>query len=156
MTARQRRRIWRITEVLVLDTNVISEAMRGREADPRVLTWLRSLPAIPVTTVVNRAEIMAGIALLPAGAKRERLRAAAAMAFAGLGVTLPFVLEAADAYADIVATRRGLGRPIGAMDALVAAICRVSGASLATRDVGDFEGLGLTLENPWELSANPS
>lgn len=67
--------------MLVLDTNVISEAMRGAQAEPRVIAWLRQLSTPPVTTVVNRAEILAGIALLPAGSRRTRLQAAATDAF---------------------------------------------------------------------------
>lgn len=135
--------------VIVLDTNVISEAMRGPRADDRVLAWLRALPETPVTTVINRAEILAGVALLPEGARRERLGTIATAAFSTLGVVLPFVPEAADHYADIVASRRGAGFPIGSMDALIAAICRTVGATLATRDVEDFAGVGLQVVNPW-------
>ena len=135
--------------MIVLDTNVISEVMRGPAASPVVLAWLRSLPEMPVTTVVNRAEILAGIAVLPDGERKRRLSEVAGTAFDTLGVCLPLMPEAASAYAPIVASRRSTGRPIGAMDALVAAIARVSGASVATRDRPDFEGLGLDLVDPW-------
>lgn len=135
--------------VIVLDTNVISEAMRGQRADERVLAWLRALPETPVTTVVNRAEILAGVALLPEGARRQRLASASSTAFSTLGVVLPFVPEAADHYADIVATRRKAGVPIGSMDALIAAICRTVDATLATRDVEGFAGVGLHIVDPW-------
>lgn len=136
--------------MIVLDTNVISEAMRGAAADARVMSWLRGLDEVPVTTVINRAEIMAGVALLPEGAGRSRLQEAAVTAFNGLGVCLPLVPECAAAYGDIVATRQSLGRPIGAMDALIAATARVADAVVATRDLSDFEDLGLALINPWE------
>jgi toxin FitB len=138
--------------VIILDTNVISEAMRGARADTKVLDWLRSLPQLPVTTVINRAEIMAGIALLPVGSRRERLQAAADSAFGVLGACLPLVPECANEYAIIVAARRAVGRPIGGMDALIASIALVSGARLATRDVRDFGGLGITLIDPWRAS----
>lgn len=135
--------------MIVLDTNVISEAMRGPEADGRVIAWLRELPSPPVTTVINRAEILAGIAQLPPGARRDRLGVVAAQAFATLGVVLPLIPEAAEHYADIVAARRRARAPIGGMDALIASICRASRATLATRDEGDFAGLGLEVVNPW-------
>lgn len=135
--------------MIVLDTNVVSEFMRGPDASPQVLAWARSLRQQPVTTVINRAEVMAGVALLPAGHRRDRLSSAAASAFDTLGVCLPLVPECAAEYADIVATRRRLGRPIGAMDALIAAITRFSGSALATRDTADFEDLGLELIDPW-------
>lgn len=136
--------------MIVLDTNVISEVMRGPDADPAVMAWLRGLPATPITTVINRAEIQSGIALLPDGARRRRLETAASLAFSTLGATLPLTFEAADHYGLIVAERTRAGAPIGAMDALIAAICADAGASLATRDVAGFAGLGLTLVNPWE------
>ena len=138
--------------MIILDTNVISEAMRGPNADVRVLAWLRSRPQQPVTTVINRAEILAGLALLPAGDRRQRLLVAAEAAFDMLGVCLPLVPEAAEAYATIVAARQRQGRPIGGMDALIAAIATVADATIATRDVAGFTGIGLTLIDPWEAT----
>ena len=135
--------------MIVLDTNVISEVMRGPRADPAVLAWVRGLRDRPVTTVLNRAEILAGIALLPAGERRQRLQRASESAFAGLGVALPLVPECTSEYAEIVAARRRAGRPTGTMDALIASVVRVSGAQLATRDHDDFDGLGLDLLDPW-------
>lgn len=137
--------------MIILDTNVISEAMRGRDADQQVLRWIRELSEQPVTTVVNRAEILAGIALLPEGARRDRLAEAAASALSGLGICLPLVPDCAAEYAKIVASRRSVGRPIGGMDALIASIARLTGATVATRDTADFEGLDLTLVDPWSL-----
>ena len=135
--------------MIILDTNVISEAMRGPRADTRVIAWIRGLTEQPVTTVVNRAQILAGIALLPAGERREHLAAAAGRAFSGLGTCLPLIPECAEEYGAVVALRSAAGRPIGSMDALIAAIARVSGAGLATRNISDFEGLDLELVDPW-------
>ena len=135
--------------MIILDTNVISEAMRGPRADSRVISWLRSLSSTPVTTVINQAEILAGIAVLPPGNRRERLYTVAQSAFAGLAVCLPLSPECAGHYANIVAARGATGRPIGGMDALVASIARESGAQLATRDTAGFEGLELDLVDPW-------
>lgn len=138
--------------MILLDTNVISEAMRGPSASPEVITWLRGLRRAPVTSVVNRAEILAGLRLLPPGRRRDALTEVATRVFDQIGVCLPLTSECADRYADIVATRRHDGRPIGGMDALVAAIALEAGAALATRDVQDFDGLGLDLINPWLLN----
>lgn len=136
--------------MIILDTNVISEAMRGPSADGVVRRWLRTLNQQPVTTVINRAEILAGIAVLPAGSRRDRFQSEAESAFGSLGACLPLVPECASEYASIVASRRQAGRPIGGMDALIASIARVSGARLATRDLDDFGGLGVTLIDPWD------
>ncbi|CCI54381.1 type II toxin-antitoxin system VapC family toxin [Nostocoides jenkinsii] len=137
--------------MIILDTNVISEAMRGPAADPRVIAWLRSLPQSPVTTTINRSEILAGIALLPDGRRSGLLRQRADAVFLGLGVCLPLTDACASHYADIVANRSRMGRPIGGFDALIAAIARVSRAQLATRDISGFEGTGVELIDPWAI-----
>jgi toxin FitB len=135
--------------VIALDTHVISELMRGDRADLRVVTWLRALKEQPVTTVISRAEILGGIAVLPPGRRRDDLSRAADTAFGGLGVSLPLTEQGAATYAEIVATRRGAGRPISGFDALLAAITLDAGASLATRNTDDFVGLGLTIFDPF-------
>lgn len=135
--------------MIVLDTNVISEALRGAEADPGVLAWLDGLRETPVTTVINRAELLAGIALLPEGALRDSLEARVASILSELGVCLPLTDEAAGHYAEIVAVRRALGRPAAGFDALIAGICRSASATLATRNTADFEAMGVVLVNPW-------
>ena len=48
-----------------------------------------------------------------------------------------------------VAVRSGAGRPIAAMDAQIAAICRSHEATLATRNTRDFTGLDIDLVDPW-------
>jgi predicted nucleic acid-binding protein len=135
--------------LLVLDTNVLSETVRGDAADPGVLAWLLALPVTPVTTVITRAELLSGVAILPLGAPRQRLEQVTLTALAGLGRCLPLTLEAADRYAEIIASRRRSGRPIGSLDALIAAITLEARGTLATRNTKDFEGIGLDVINPW-------
>ena len=69
------------------------------------------------------------------------------------GRVLPFDGEAADHYGTLTAHRRSIGRPISQMDAQIAAIALSRGASLATRNVRDFEHLGLDVINPWDFKA---
>jgi predicted nucleic acid-binding protein len=140
--------------VIVLDTNVLSELMRSQPA-AAVFAWVSAQPRAALhTTSVNKAEILYGIATLPEGRRRAALAAAAEAMFNDdfAGRVLPFDEEAAVHYAEIVAERRREGRPIEAFDAQIAATARVAGAELATRNVGDFAGCGLTLVNPWEAT----
>jgi predicted nucleic acid-binding protein len=137
--------------VIVIDTNVISELMRP-EPHPTVVAWIAALPSATLfTTSVNKAEILHGIAVLSEGRRRAALVAAAEAIFSEdlAERVLPFDDVAADRYAEIVAARRRTGRPIDAFDALIAATALAAGADIATRDVGGFEGLGLTLIDPW-------
>jgi len=65
------------------------------------------------------------------------------------GRILPFDSAAAREFADIAAARRRLGQPIGEADARIAAIARSRGAALATRNISDFAGCGISLIDPW-------
>ncbi|MDQ3481413.1 MAG: type II toxin-antitoxin system VapC family toxin [Actinomycetota bacterium] len=140
--------------MIVLDTNVVSEYMRV-DVKPTVLTWFHSLVDDElVTTAVTLAEVELGIEQLPAGRRQERFRAQARSAFDVLGHrVLAFDAVAAHAYPGVILTRRRAGRPVGELDAQIAAICVSRGASLATRNVKDFEGLDIKLINPWEPPA---
>jgi len=136
--------------VIVLDTNVVSELMRGAP-DPAVVTWLRGQSGDGLyTTTITVAEIRYGIARLPEGQRRESLHQAAHEIFAAFPrQVLTFDLGAANAYADVVATRESLGNPIDGFDAQIAAICRSQAATLATRNTKDFADIGIALVNPW-------
>jgi toxin FitB len=135
--------------MIILDTNVISELMRGPNAERRVLTWARSLGETPATTVINRAELLAGLAVLPEGARQSDLRRRAEETIAGLVDCLALLPGHAATYGAIVATRKAQGRPIGAIDGLIASIARDSRSRIATRDTAGFAGLGLELVDPW-------
>jgi predicted nucleic acid-binding protein len=46
--------------------------------------------------------------------------------------------------------QRSSGRPISQFDAMIAAIVRLHGAKLVTRNTSDFENCGIEMVNPWE------
>ncbi len=97
------------------------------------------------TTSVVIAELLAGIESLPSGRKQKALREAVEEMLAEdfRGQILTFNLSAARPFAHIVAARQKMGRPIREMDAQIAAIARVHGATLVTRDVNDFAACDL-------------
>ena len=138
--------------MLLLDTNILSAMMRF-VAEQEVADWIVGQATDELfTATVCQAEILSGIAVLPHGRRRAELEAATGAMFAEdfQGRVLPFDMQAAAAYADMFAARRKAGRPTGTMDLMLAAIARVRGASIVTRNVADFEGLGLTIVNPWQ------
>jgi toxin FitB len=139
--------------VIILDTNVISELAR-QVPDTGVLAWLDSLEISEVaTTAVTAAELRYGVARLPDGHRKRELT----VVIRGIlledfyGRVLPFDERASIRYADVVTGRGRIGRPIGVADAQIAAICRDSGAPLATRNTADFEETGIELVDPWKL-----
>jgi toxin FitB len=137
--------------MIVLDTNVLSEALRP-VPESSVMDWLAIQPRASLfTTAVARGEILYGIRLLPDGKRRRGLWEAATAIFDEdfAGQVLSFDNDAADMYAEISASRRSAGKPISQFAAMIIAMTRSRGASLATRNVQDFENCGIELVNPW-------
>jgi toxin FitB len=137
--------------MILLDTNILSEALRAAPA-PRVLDWMaRQAASSLFVSTVTQAEILYGIAILDEGRRRDDLAAAARLMFTEdfAGRLLPFDGDAATAFAGITAARRRIGRPISQFDAQIAAIARSRGAILATRNSRDFEHCGIDIVDPW-------
>lgn len=137
--------------MFLIDTNVISELMRATPA-PSVLNWFSTQdPSTLYLSAVTEAELRTGIAILPAGQRREVLKVAldATITEDFEGRILPFDTDAAKTYAEIASMRRAAGRPIADADCQIAAIARAAGAVVATRNLRDFEGCGVDLVNPW-------
>jgi hypothetical protein len=137
--------------MIVLDTNVLSEAIRPVPSR-RVLNWLAAQqPSGLFTTAISEAELFYGLALLPAGKRRTSLEEAVRRMleedFAQR--VLPFDRAAASAFAVIASGRRKKGRPISEFDAQIAAVARIHGAAVATRNADDFRDCGIGVIDPW-------
>ena len=139
--------------MIILDTNIVSEIMRPNPSS-KVVAWVAGQAAPNLyLCAVNEAELLYGVEILPPGRRRDRLR----QEVEGMlredfeGRILPFDSAAAQAYALIAATRRAAGRPINYADCQIAAIARSREASVATREVDDFEGIGIAVINPWVI-----
>jgi toxin FitB len=141
--------------VIVLDTNVISELARPAPF-PAVLAWARrQMPEEVFTTSICEAELLFGIALMPAGRRRDALARALTVTLTSIlgGRVLPFDRAAAQAYAELAAQRRRTGRTVGLADLQTAAIALARGAAaIATRNVADFQGCGVPVINPWDTA----
>lgn len=138
--------------MFILDTNVLS-AQIAPDPPRAVARWIRSHPrALLYTTAICQAEILAGVARLPAGRRREAFQSQAAALF-GVDMAhrpLPFDEEAAFAYGEIVGLRQRAGQPLhGVSDLMIAAIARVHGATVVTRNTADFADCGISVVDPW-------
>jgi hypothetical protein len=138
--------------MIILDTNVVSELMRPEPA-PQVANWARSRDRRELRmTSITVAEIRYGIAWLPDGRRKQVLLDAADDIFRMFSdQVLPVDEAVAEHYSTIASTRDRAGKPISGFGALIAAVCRARGAALATRNLPDFDGIGIEIVDPWAI-----
>lgn len=140
--------------MIVLDTNVVSELMRPAP-DASVLAWVAGHGIDELSTsAVTVAEISAGLASLPAGARQRDLQGRwQRLLTDGFGARiLALDSEAATMYGELFARRQRAGRPAAAFDLLIAAIARTHGFGIATRNVRDFDDCDVQVVNPWSAA----
>ena len=140
--------------MILLDTNVISEPLR-QSGDKNVLRWMdaQTVETLYLSTI-SLAELRFGIAVLPAGKKKEGLHASLEQRILPLfaGRILSFDAPASQAYALLRARARAEGEAIAPTNGYIAAIATLQGLMVATRDTAPFVAAGLTVINPWEAS----
>ncbi len=132
----------------LLDTNVISELVRG-VPDAGVVIFVSQLRSafIPVIAV---HEIVFGIELLPKGQRRAVLETGIANVLKRYSdAILPVERAEAELAARLRAEARRLGRVLHLPDALIAATAKEQGLTLATRNIADFDYLGIAVIDPW-------
>jgi hypothetical protein len=139
----------------LLDTNVVSE---GSKVQPNlnVVLWLAGADEDRLfLSVITLAEIRRGIEMLPTGRRRERLGSWLADELTPRfeGRVLNIDNSVAQAWGVVMAHAQQIGTVLRTMDAFIAATAEVHGLTLATRNVKDFEQLGIPLFNPWNSSA---
>lgn len=137
--------------MIILDTNVLSALMR-QEPDLPVLRWLDlQAPQSIWITSITLFESRLGLALMPAGRRRNALESA----FARLldedleNRVLPFGSDAVLQAADLAAQRQRFGRPVDIRDTQIAGIAQARRATLATRNLRHFEDLTVPVLSPW-------
>jgi predicted nucleic acid-binding protein len=136
--------------MIVLDTNVVSEAMKP-DPDQAVRAWLNNQAAETLyLSSVTLAELLFGIAALPAG-KRKDMLAQALDGLMGLfrDRVLPFDTDAARHYAELAVMARNSGHGFPMPDGYIAAIAASRGFIVASRDTAPFEAAGVPVINPW-------
>jgi predicted nucleic acid-binding protein len=135
---------------MLVDTNVWSELMRS-EPNPRVREWERRESAHLRLSTIVLGEMLSGAFRLPEGKRRaDFLRHYGLLIEEFPNRIVSFDLAAAREYGPVAAFLYSSGRNVGTADAQLAASALALGTPLATRNVKDFEGLGIELVDPWE------
>jgi predicted nucleic acid-binding protein len=132
----------------LVDTNVISE-LRRREPNTIVVEWFEQRPSTALfLSVLTLGEIRKGIELVTDGKRKlqllDWLELELPKFFAGR--TLPVDLAVADRWGRLQAD---VGRPLPAVDSLMAATALHHGLRMVTRNARDFAFPGLAVINPW-------
>jgi predicted nucleic acid-binding protein len=137
--------------MIILDTNVISEAMKQRP-DQAVRNWLNSqVEATLYLSSVTLAELLLGIGSLPKGKRKNQLAQGLDDLLSMFkDKILPFDTEAAGRYAQLAVIAKKAGRAFPIPDAYIAAIAAARGFIVASRDTGPYEAVGVKVINPWE------
>jgi toxin FitB len=132
----------------VLDTNIVSEARKGRRADAGVRAWLSAVREEELyVSVLVLGEIRQGIERL-----RRRDTSQAEVLEGWLGRLrrdygerlLPITAEVAEEWGRI-----NVPDPVSSRDGLMAATAKVAGMTFVTRNTSDVERTGARLLNPF-------
>lgn len=140
--------------MILLDTNVLSEALKPAPAQ-NVVTWLNHRFYECALSSVTVFELKAGVAMLDAGRRRDALENAVARLVRRFATRIyPFDAAAAEEAARLLGVARSSGMglhqvPAKLADLQIAGIAAAYNLELATRNTGDFAGLGITLVDPW-------
>ncbi|WP_288051166.1 type II toxin-antitoxin system VapC family toxin [Acidiphilium sp.] len=140
--------------MILLDTNVVSEAMKPEPA-AAVRAWLDAQTAETLyLSSVTIAELMFGIGALPNGRRKDKLTAAldgVLELFADR--ILPFDTRAARRYAELAVSARAAGRGFPTSDGYIAAIAATRDFAVASRDTSAFTAAGLVVIDPWATTS---
>lgn len=142
----------------LLDTSIVSELVSKRPNE-QVIKWIDGIDdQLAYLSVITLGEIKRGIEKLPESHRKKRLdnwlHEELLIRFAErvLAIDLPVML----AWGTLVARMERKGKPLPALDSLIAAIALHHDLQLVTRNVRDFAGTGVTLVNPWSGSSGNS
>ena len=134
----------------LLDTNAVSEWVKPRP-NAGLMNWMESADEDRTfISVISLAELQYGVERLPAGSRRSRLeqwlRHELPLRFENR--ILPVEAQVAELWGRMVSRSEAAGRPIGVMDAFLAATAESYQLTLVTRNVSDFPLLKAVLD-PW-------
>lgn len=135
----------------VLDTNVISELRKAKEgkADKNVTAWAANIPPSHLfLSVITIMELETGTLLVK---RRDKTQGAVLRAWLDNHVLPAFSgrILAIDIAVAQRCAKLHVPHPRADRDALIAATALAHGMTVVTRNVTDFEPMGIEIHNPW-------
>ena len=135
--------------MFLLDTNVVSELRRPERADANVRAWASSTPAeFYALSVVTILELERGILLME---RRDAKQGSILRRWLEREIIVPLasrILPIDIAIAQKCASLH-VPDPRPERDALIAATALKHGLTVITRNIADFEPMGVAVLNPW-------
>ncbi|MBN2691980.1 MAG: type II toxin-antitoxin system VapC family toxin [Burkholderiaceae bacterium] len=132
----------------LVDTNVLSE-LRRREPAPAVVQWMEARPTTALyLSVLTVGELRKGIEAMTAGLRKQQLLDWLDVELPAFFANrlLPVDLKVAERWGKLLSQA---GRPLPAIDSLLAATALTHDLTLVTRNVRDFQFSGLAVIDPW-------
>jgi tRNA(fMet)-specific endonuclease VapC len=128
--------------------------MVSKQPSQQVLDWLDAqVPESLFISMITIGEIAKGISKMPSSKRKESL-------ITWLNENLPnrfkhrilsIDFSTMVLWGNLVGQLEQNGRPLPAMDSLIAAIALQNSLSLVTRNEKDFAGTGVVIVNPWYI-----
>jgi len=135
----------------ILDTNVVSELV-AREADQKVVNWVDSIDSESIfLSVITIGELKKGIEKLPDSKRKKTLESwlEEDLLVRFRGRILPLDIPVLLTWGRLVASLEKEGKPLPAIDSLLAATAAQTGFTLVTRNTGHFDPAGISVFDPW-------
>ncbi len=135
---------------ILLDTCALSE-LRKPDPSPAFLEWFNGCNEhLLYLSAVTLGELRFGIDLLEDGKrKNDLLTWYAQLCLSYREHVIAPSQKICELWGTLRAERKRLGRPLPMADGLIAATALHESMALVTRNVKDFQGIGVEIINPW-------
>lgn len=140
----------------LIDTCCISELVKNKP-NPKVVKWFADRDELFMyLSVITFGELRKGIEKLPDSKKKKELnrwvKENLNQRFKNRVLTI--TIEEVNKWGEILAAAEKDGRPLPAIDSLIAATALVHDLTVVTRNTQDMEGSGVEVINPWNYEPN--
>jgi len=140
----------------LIDTCCISELVK-KKPNPNVVKWFADQDELSMyLSVITFGELRKGIEKLPDSNKKKELNrwVKEDLNQRFKNRVLNITIEEVNKWGEILAAAEKDGKPLPAIDSLIAATAKVNDLSVVTRNTQDMEGSGVEVINPWNYEPN--